>query len=670
MRACYLRAVCTVLLSLPLCQMRCYSADVVFIHSSALSQTKQRELETSAQFYGLNLVLVAPSTDEDDSPLARAIERETTAAVVIAANALGGVKEQVLFRAMNRRAGGSVPLLIFDVTPKTDPTLLRSWSGGAAIDCRRLEGAHRLRYVIGGHNELTQQLADVEFRSTGHDSFYFDLRENSRSEQIMNVRDDGRSFPVFIQSALPQLRVFLECATQPSGKAGAEWNAEDTVHAFAKIAPMMMFLRYSAGDKGWHSPYHYANLTIDDPWLREPYGCLSYRGLLAEMDKHNFHSTIAFIPWNYDRSEAGVVSLIRNHPDRFSICVHGDNHDHKEFTDYKDKPLSDQVDAIKQSLARMDKFQRLTGIPYDRVMVYPHSMAPEKTLEALKTYNYRATVNSLNVPMDRPTPSNLLFSLRPITVSFADFASIQRYSVAAPISADLIAVNAFLGNPLFFYCHQDFFASGINAFDGIADKVNKLEPDMRWGSVGEIAKHLYLLKLRDDSGYDVRALSSDLCLSNASQRNAAFYVQKQENGTPAVASVSIDNERVPFRLDNGYLDLETIVPAGKARCVVINYKNDLTVASVSTAKDSVRIYLLRMASDFRDITLSGSGVGRVLTRFYYKNGLTPKQILLWGLLLMVSSVFATGLLWVMIARYHRRQSAAWGASARNSLSHF
>ena len=80
-----------------------------------------------------------------------------------------------------------------------------------------------------------------------------------------------------------------------------------------------MYLRAAAGDKAWHFPRQYANLTVDDPWLIEPYGHLSYAGLLAEMEKHNFHTTVAFIPWNFDRSRPDVVSIIRAHPDRFSV---------------------------------------------------------------------------------------------------------------------------------------------------------------------------------------------------------------------------------------------------------------------------------------------------------------------------------------------------------------
>src|SRR5208282_2762693 len=102
------------------------------------------------------------------------------------------------------------------------------------------------------------------------------------------------------------------------------------------------------------------------------------------------------------------------------------------FEDYGSKPLDVQVAALRQSLARMDRFQALTGIPYDKVMVFPHSIGPEKTLEALKTYNYLATINSTNVPMDSVRPPGLLFAMRSVTLSFGGFPSIVRYSVGAP----------------------------------------------------------------------------------------------------------------------------------------------------------------------------------------------------------------------------------------------
>ena len=199
----------------------------------------------------------------------------------------------------------------------------------------------------------------------------------------------------------------------------------------------------------------------------------------------------------------------------------------------------------------MDKFQALTGIPYDKVFVFPHNIGSERILEQLKTYNFDATVNSLSVPMDRTRPASSLFALRPVTLSFGDFPSIARYGAAMPNPTTFIAIKEFLDNPIFFYGHQDLFANGIGAFDRIADDVNGIEPDTRWRSLGEMAEHLYLVRLRDDANYDVLTFSSNIDLENTSGRNSVFYIEKPESDTAAIDSVSMDGRPATFELYGG-----------------------------------------------------------------------------------------------------------------------
>jgi hypothetical protein len=298
----------------------------------------------------------------------------------------------------------------------------------------------------------------------------------------------------------------------------------------------------------------------------------------------------------------------------------------------------------------MDKFQALTGIPYDKVFVFPHNIGSERILEQLKTYNFDATVNSLSVPMDRTRPASPLFMLRPVTLSFGDFPSIARYGAVMPKPASFIAINEFLDNPIFFYGHQDLFANGIGAFDGVADEVNRIEPDTRWRSLGDMAKHLYLVRLRDDTNYDVLAFSSSLDLNNTSGRNSVFYIQKPESDSSAIASVSVEGRPVPFELNGGSLRLSVPIPAGESREVLIRYKNDLDLASVSISKSSPRVYLLRMISDFRDITLSKYRLGRAVTEYYYKDKMSPMIVIVCGCVIIIFGLCGLYFLSVLLKR--------------------
>jgi hypothetical protein len=624
----------------------CLSADFYLIRSSNNPSAEQRELEVATQFYGINLKAVTVTADTM-SVITEAAKSNETLAVAIEANALTETNRNALLSALRERKD-RVPLLILGVTSSTDQALLGEWSGVTAIGVETLANSPGLRFVVGTDSSISQQLSGFELPSSSDQSFYFHLGPNSNIEQILSVKKNKQVLPTFIGNDLHGQKVFLLCKRILSGNQQTDWSSDNTEDAFEKIAPVMMFTKYCAGERGWHALHHYANLTIDDPWLREPYGNLSYKGLLGEMEKHNFHTTIAFIPWNFDRNESAPVSLFRNHPDRFSICIHGDNHDHKEFTDYRNKPLDVQVAALRQSVARMEKFQTVSGLPYDRVMVFPHSIAPRKTLEALKANDYLATINSQNVPMDSDKPPGFLFALRPITLLFGDFPSILRYPAVKPTPAYRIAIDDFLDNPQFYYVHQDFFASGIEAFDELADEVNKLEPDTMWRSVGEITKHLYLLRLREDSNYDVLPFSSNVLLQNTSGQTLVFYVRKQESGSTPVKSVSIDGAAVPFQLGEGYLDIRVPVPAGETRSIVVRYNSDPNFTSISIARSSIYAYALREISDFRDITLSQIGVGRAFTALYYSRGATAKLLVIGGIVIALCT--AGGLMLIVIGK--------------------
>jgi len=346
---------------------------------------------------------------------------------------------------------------------------------------------------------------------------------------------------------------------------------------------------------------------------------VNYEELLKQAQLHNFHATVAFVPWNFDRSQPAMVSLFREHPDRFSVTIHGNNHVHQEFGAYCGHPLQGQVEDMKQGIARMEKFSQLTGIPYDAVMVFPHSISPNATLAALKRYNFLATANSLNVPSDATAPADPEFALRTATLQFADFPSLRRYSAEAPIPEAQLAIDAFLGNPLLFYVHEGFFAPGIGTFNTIADRVNQLQPDTQWISLGNIAQHLYLEKLRDDGNYDVRTFTGTIHLSNTHKREATFYLEKDEDFALPV-TVLVDGQPYPYQRSGTRLRLQLPVREGMSRTIEIKYQNDLNLAAIAVSKSSLRVNTIRQLSDFRDNVVSKTGLGRRLIRSYGENG--------------------------------------------------
>jgi hypothetical protein len=109
------------------------------------------------------------------------------------------------------------------------------------------------------------------------------------------------------------------------------------------------------------------------------------------MEERNFTTTVAFIPWNWRRTSCNVVNLFRQHPERFSLVVHGCDHTASEFAT-QTTPLLNR--RIKMAIERMDRLYQRTSMRYERVMVFPQGRFSRESGYALKVNGFMAAANS------------------------------------------------------------------------------------------------------------------------------------------------------------------------------------------------------------------------------------------------------------------------------------
>ena len=153
----------------------------------------------------------------------------------------------------------------------------------------------------------------------------------------------------------------------------------------------------------------------------------------------------------------------------------------------------------------------------------------------------------------------------------------------------------------------------------LADLVNQIQPDTQWKSLGEIARHLYLVRRREEGELDVRMFSNEMALSNPTQRDAVFHVELEGDRSAAMPSLSIDDSPAVLERSGSILRFRLMVPAGQVRRVRLRYQSE-DVTAADLGKTSLYASALRYASDFRDLYLSRFSLGRVVTRAYYEHG--------------------------------------------------
>ncbi len=630
----------------------CLASDIVLLHGKNEILPETESVRELTRYYGLQLVSIDVSAPQNSYQAIVHLGAPNTRALLISYDSLPLLNVRDILKSLQRPGGKRLPILIFGAD-SDDSGQLGRWSNGLIRGCSSISTNFQPTSIeLGSSRDILGILAGRQLPVVDSFSCEIIAHDSEKSESLLTAIQGSVRRSVLTRAETSQADIFV---TPKAKLIDNSWVGQPLgiSKAFSSVAPILLFLRHAAGDYAWHSVGHYANLTIDDPWLIEPYGHLSYKLLLQEMERHNFHTTIAFIPWNFDRSEADVTELFRSNPKRFSISIHGNDHSHQEFSGDESASISVQSSKIRQSIARMEQFQKLTGIPYDRFEIFPHRIAAEPTFAELDRYGFLGTANSLDVPAGVPFPEDPIFLLRSYTKNYGDFLSMFRYSAEEPIPKLDIAIQAFLGNPLLFYGHQQFFESGINAFNGIADFVNELQPGTQWTGLGEIARNLYLVRKRDDGAFDVQMMSNEAVLrSEPGLAKTEFYIEGSAPAQPAKMSVDVDGEPRTIAREGKSFVLKAALDPSMSMRVQVQVANDLVIANEDVGRHGLRVLALRKLSDFRDLKLSRSAFGRNLVSAYYRDGwnLTEEHLESWKAAL----VALLGLALVALVVFRRR----------------
>lgn len=487
-------------------------------------------------------------------------------------------------------------LLISKLRPSLDKATVEQLTDGVIVGIEPVREPRQSWNISSVEPAITRQFTGqvLEAPSSSHSDFAVTSGGTTPVTNLIESTDDaGAHHPILVHWKSGAGSIFADAGQ--GGHSLDEFPFRDLYYSpssFSDLAPILFALRYSLGNEVWHTNHYYANLTIDDPPLKEPAFRMSYSGLLSEMQVHNFHTTIAFVPAHLRDSQKEVINLFLANPDRFSLVQHGNNHDGYEFYKYtvsendtfqgqkmRARPLAEQDWDIKEGLARMGIHQQATGILFDRIMIFPYGISPAPTLALLKKYNYLATVNSNEIPLETQRPSDWDFGMYQASLDFEDFPSLLRRPAGKyqPFRPNLVPFlfDLFLGKPALFYSHpyaQDLFGDGIDAFDPVADQLNGLPGGVEWRSLGYILKHLYLEKTNDDGSVDIKFYSNDVVVSPLQNGGATYHFEKEELMNVPIQELTVNGNEFPYRVEQGKLRLDVAAAQdGSPIEVVIHY---------------------------------------------------------------------------------------------------
>jgi hypothetical protein len=554
--------------------------------SSSTKTPSDSGFETVVAFYGL----LRKELNLDTTPLTDALLRDETGNYyqlvhIDAANlaALDRTQLQVLTTAINQ---GGVTLLI-TAFHSARSVQVQALTAGEITGATSVANSQENYSIATAQPQVTQELTGltITYPITQADYALAISPVAPHVQTLVQSTDDRHySYSIFARYQNGKGSVFVVSdhaddylktnLLRENFYATASGTTDFEQRWFSQITPLMMVVKFAAGDKAWHNNHNYGNLTLDDPSLRS--AGFNYGAILAEAKAHNFHFTLAMPPKYYTSTESSIVDLFRQNADYLSVVQHGNNHDGYEFYKYTTtasdpypaRPYTEQVADINEGSVRMDTFTQTYGIPYARAMVFPYNISPTQTLIYLKQQNYQATLNSSNVPLGETLSRTPFSYMYPAEMDYGNFAVILRYGAEyAPYPFDF-----FIGKPVFQYVHVDYFQKfGIGRFDAMADAMNAMPGKVEWRSIDYILKHLYLQKTNDDGSIDVMFFGNNIIVVNESTTSGVFHIRRKETLNVPIARVTLDGALVTYAMSDGNLQVDATIPAGASTQLTITY---------------------------------------------------------------------------------------------------
>lgn len=379
----------------------------------------------------------------------------------------------------------------------------------------------------------------------------------------------------------------------------------DVKKLFCEAVPIMIYLKWAFRGVCWASPETSACLIVDDPVLKPRYGFLHFREVLELMDKYNFTTTIAFIPWNWQRTDPRTVAMFYQRPDRFSLSVHGCNHTANEFAARSTALLNSRIKAATQ---RMECFLQETSVQYGRVMVFPQGAFSLEAACALKLNGFVAAVNTEVKPASNARNQTTIADLWNVAMmKYGTFPVFTRRALKHGI--ENFAFDALLGKPCLIGAHHDVFKHhGSDLVDFIAT-LNSLNWNLRWRPLGDAISHSFTVRNHAGGTNVIQLFAKNLVIENPSTEPREVVLMTEESDPDCVKAVTVNQTSIDFSYEGGYLQFRmTLYPQERAAVRIIYFDNLDVVPSADGIVYSIKAGVRRYFAELRDNYFSKSDI--------------------------------------------------------------
>ena len=448
--------------------------------------------------------------------------------------------------------------------PAADPcrALLRQITGDPEADIRGIDAWPITVSVTDAFPDMCGPMSALRIQlESGAADAALVIRHGGELQSIV-AAPEGHLFAGFAYSGV---RFFADASLAMVDIRERAANHYDVRKRFAGAVPVVMYLKWSFRDVCWTTSETNACLIIDDPLLRPRYGFLDYGELLQLANEQRLATTIAFIPWNWQRTNRDTVAAFQQNSGKLSVCVHGCDHTRSEFA-ARSAHLLDR--KLKTARRRMQSLLNKTALNHENVMVFPHGAFSPEAVSALKRNGFVAAVNTEVAPADDASNETTLADLWSVAMArYGGFSIYSRRYIDHGI--ENFAFDGILGKPCFIAGHHELFRDDGSEVTEFLRQLASLRWKLCWRTLGDAVCRSY--SVRQDGGtIIVKMFAEQLRIENMEAVTQPIRVVKQVPQVVSLKDVTVNQDIVAYEYMDGCLRLIIDIPPGGTadiRCV-------------------------------------------------------------------------------------------------------
>jgi hypothetical protein len=477
-----------------------------------------------------------------------------------------------------------------------------------------LDGAPPKRMVLAEGAPDADEVARVEF--SGAAPLDPRLRGRTLGEDALGVVDaglddgwdvlaraDGR--PLWATRRDGGVETDVVACAPAELPEGGYLRDELTRGRFARLLPIVHFLREVTRDGGWRQPPLRATYVVDDPNLHWPsYGYVKYPELVAHARRFGYHIAMAMVPLDAWLAHPGTVDIFRANRDVLSLCFHGN--DHRKHDLGRPATREQALRLLGTALHRMRRFEARTGLEVARVMIPPHEACSEATMEAMVDAGFEAA--SATRPylwMPWGGEHSAFKAPWPEPLSGWHVADLMRSGLPVLLRRELnqsedVLLAAFLDKPLVLYAHAWDFEDGLEPLERSAAHVNSI-PGVRWQPLSELVTGNFAVR-EDGTTLHVRPFSRRIRLQVAEHVEAVALDLRGATGFAGGLEVRVGD--TPATVHHGQEPIELAAGRSGTAAVELRWRPERPMAPDHAARswslDDGLAVVRRVASETRD----------------------------------------------------------------------